>query len=382
MIMNNSFLPEPVDQAASIDLSDKLKAYLFNKFPLNDDCTASSFTEGTEIQFWEDFLMNFSNGKDIFNALKECYPSLNFLIDKEIDKAELYNNMLLKGTTNDIKLTSYIKLEDTKNISLELHESIAGKIPVLTIPNNEDFVKILQSIIHKNNPLPIPASMGAVLLNGLNNSKRFNIIKKNWLQNNPFGDWNTEFSNNIMLKKSLYKDKLIILSTKPYSNVTASQLGLEEDIWISYSISIRKEHEFTHLYTLKKYGQATNNLHDELIADYIGIVKTIWNYNKVWMLTFMGLENYPHYREGARLENYVKESKLSPDDFKQLITIIKNAIENIAIFDKAVGKVKSIKDQICRIDALCEISLIDLASANGAALLIDIYYENFHRTLF
>lgn len=382
MIMNNSFLPEPIDQAASIDLSDKLKAYLFNKFPLNDDCTASSFTEGTEIQFWEDFLMNFSNGKDIFNALKECYPSLNFLIDKEIDKAELYNNMLLKGTTNDIKLTSYIKLEDTKNISLELHESIAGKIPVLTIPNNEDFVKILQSIIHKNNPLPIPASMGAVLLNGLNNSKRFNIIKKNWLQNNPFGDWNTEFSNNIMLKKSLYKDKLIILSTKPYSNVTASQLGLEEDIWISYSISIRKEHEFTHLYTLKKYGQATNNLHDELIADYIGIVKTIWNYNKVWMLTFMGLENYPHYREGARLENYVKESKLSPDDFKQLITIIKNAIENIAIFDKAVGKVKSIKDQICRIDALCEISLIDLASANGAALLIDIYYENFHRTLF
>lgn len=382
MIMNNSFLPEPIDQAASIDLSDKLKAYLFNKFPLNDDCTASSFTEGTEIQFWEDFLMNFSNGKDIFNALKECYPSLNFLIDKEIDKAELYNNMLLKGTTNDIKLTSYIKLEDTKNISLELHESIAGKIPVLTIPNNEDFVKILQSIIHKNNPLPIPASMGAVLLNGLNNSKRFNIIKKNWLQNNPFGDWNTEFSNNIMLKKSLYKDKLIILSTKPYSNVTASQLGLEEDLWISYSISIRKEHEFTHLYTLKKYGQATNNLHDELIADYIGIVKTIWNYNKVWMLTFMGLENYPHYREGARLENYVKESKLSPDDFKQLITIIKNAIENIAIFDKAVGKVKSIKDQTCRIDALCEISLIDLASANGAALLIDIYYENFHRTLF
>ena len=100
------------------------------------------------------------------------------------------------------------------------------------------------------------------------------------------------------------------------------------------------------------------------------------------MLTFMGLEDYPHYREGARLENYVKESKLSPDDFKQLITIIKNAIENIAIFDKSVGNIKSTKDQICRIHALCEISLIDLASGNGAELLIEIYYENFHRTLF
>ncbi|KRD12420.1 hypothetical protein ASE21_00470 [Flavobacterium sp. Root901] len=378
--MNNSFLPESIDET-SVGLSDELKTYLFNKFSLNDDCLISTFKD-PQIEFWEESLMNLSDEKDIFNMLKEFYPQLNFLIEKEIDKLELYNNVVLRGKTNDIKLSAYLKLEDAKNISIEIHESAAGRIPVLVVPNKEDFVKILQSLVHKNNPVPIPSSMGAVLLNGLNNWKRLNSIKKNWQQNNPFGDWNAEFSNNIMPNKSLYKDKLIILSTKPYSNVSAGQLGLEEDLWISYSISIRKEHEFTHLYTLKKFGQATNNLHDELIADYIGIIKTIWNYDKVWMLTFMGLENYPHYRQGARLENYVKEAKLSPDDFTQLITIIKNAIENIAIFDKSVGKLKSAKDQTCRIDALCEMSLTDLASANGAEQLIDIYYENFHRTLF
>lgn len=380
--MNNSFPPESVDQVKSIGLSDELKAYLFNKFCLMDDYPASTFNEEPEIAFWETSLLNFHDGKDIFNHLKECYPQLNFPIEKEIDKIEMYKNAVLKGKTNDIKLAHYLKLEDSKNISLEVHESAGGKVPVLLVPNKEDFVKILQALIHKNNPIPIPSSMGAVLLNGLNNWKRLNILKNEWLKNNAFGDWNIEFSHNVMPNKSLYKDKLIVLSAKPYSNVAASQLGLAEDLWISYSISIRKEHEFTHLYTLKKYGHATNNLHDELIADYIGIIKTIWNYNKVWMLTFMGLEDYPHYREGARLENYVKESKLSPDDFKQLITIIKNAIENIAVFDKNVGKIKSTKDQICRIHALCQVSLIDLASGNGAELLIEIYYENFHRTLF
>ncbi|MFH6991521.1 DUF7005 family protein [Flavobacterium sp. FlaQc-48] len=380
--MNNLFPLEPVNQVALIGLSDELKNYLFNKFSLNDEYTTSTFTEDPEIQFWEEYLRSFSNGKDIFNALKECYPQLNFLIEKEIDKIELYNDVVLRGKTNDIKLAAYLKLADSKNISLELHPSITGRIPVLMIPNKEDFVKILQSLIYKNNPVAIPPSMGAVLLNGLNNWKRLNIIKKNWLQNNPIGDWNGEFLDNIAPNKSLYKDKLVILSAKPYSNVAASQLGLTEDLWTSYSVSIRKEHEFTHLYTLKKYGHATNNLHDELIADYIGIIKTTWNYNKVWMLTFMGLENYPHYREGARLENYVKESNLSSADFKQLITIVKNAIENIAIFDKNLGKLKSNKDQMCRIDALCEIGLIDLASPRGAELLIEIYYENFHRVLF
>ncbi|SNR39329.1 hypothetical protein [Flavobacterium sp. ov086] len=380
--MNNTLTLERIDQVVSIDLSYELKAYLFNKFSLNDDYEVSTIVEDEGIQFWKETLFNFSGRKDIFGILKECYSQLNFLIEKERDKIDLYIDVVLRGKMNDIKLEDYQKLEDSKNISFEVHESIAGKIPVLIIPRKEDFVKIVRSLVYKNNPVAIPSSMGAVLLNGLNNSKRLNMIKKNWLQNNSLGDWNTEFLDNVMPNKSLYKDKMIILSTKPYSDVTANQLGLTEDLWNLYSVSIRKEHEFTHLYTLKKYGQATNNLHDELIADYIGIIKTTWNYNKMWMLTFMGLENYPHYREGARLENYLKESKLSSDDFRQLIKIVKNAIENIAIFDKCVGKLKSTRDQMCRIDALCEIGLIDLASAKGAELLIEIYFENFHRELF
>jgi hypothetical protein len=376
MMTNNLFLIKP-DKNIDFESSDKIKTYVFNKFSSDKKQSISTFQEEAYNTFWEQHLENLFNEQDIFTQLKKCYPQLNFPIESEIDKSAFYKDLVLKGKTDSITLPSYLKLTDSNSINLKLHESIAGRIPILIVQNKEDFITIIQSLLFKSNPVPIPLSMGATLIKGINNWERLNILKNNWLANNPLGDWIKEFSNNIVSNKSLYKDNLIILSTKPYSNVSARRLGLPEDLWIAYSISIRQEHECTHLYTLKRYGYASNNLHDELIADYIGIIKTIGNYNKEWMLLFMGLEEYPKYREGARLENYVKESKLSSEDFRQLITIVKNAIENIAIFDETIGKLQSNKDQMCRIDALCEASLIELASQNGATLLIQNYYENF-----
>ena len=370
--MDSSF-PLKADQEVYFGFSGMLKEYLFNKFNSGEKHSFLNFSEESDIQFWDE-LSKKNDGTSILDALKKCYPQLNFPIEKEIEKTELYKDFVLRGKTDFTNLTSSLELSDLKSIKLEINESIGGKIPTLTISNQEDFVKIIQALLHKNNPVEIPSSMGAALINGINNWERLNTIKNNWLANNPFGNWNTEFSS-IILNKSLYKDKLIVLSTKPYSNVSASQLGLSDDLWISYSISIRKEHEFTHLYTLKRYGLASNNLHDELIADYIGIIKAIGYYDKTWMLNFMGLEEYPQYRRGARLENYVKENRLSAEDFKQLIRIVKNAIETIAVFDKNLGKLNSVKDQICRIEALCETGLTALASPNGAALLLLNYYE-------
>lgn len=364
-------------QQIDFDVSDELKTYLINKFNSQNKFSISTFTDELYIKFWETAVKGFLNGNDVFIGLKKCFPQLNFPIETEIEKSELYKDIVQKWKIDSINLEINLGLTDVKGLNLKLHNSIVGKIPILIVPNKEDFTSIIQSLLYKNNPIPVPSSMGAVFINGINNWQRLNSIKKNWLANNPLGNWNNEFSSNVMPNKALYKDKLIILSTKPYSNVTASQLGLPEDLWISHSILIRKEHECTHLYTQKRYGIASNNLHDELIADYIGIVKTIGNYNKEWMLIFMGLEEYPKYRKGARLENYVKEGNLSNEDFKQLIKIIKNAIENIDVFDKTLGKLQSTKDQMCRIDALCEIGLVALASQNGANLLFQRYSLNF-----
>jgi hypothetical protein len=355
----------------NIDPYGELKIYLSNNFKSKK--ATPSFENEVGIKNWEDLAGRISADNLFFNELKKCYPQLNFPIEAGIEKKEEYKEYVLKGKAQIINLPFLLKLNDHKNITLRISESIAGKIPIITIPNQEDFKAILQCLLYKNNPVTIPDSMGAVLINGLNNWQKIANLKRDWLATHSAESWSKELLINILPNYSLYKDNLIIISRKPYSNVSAEQLGLNDTLWLSYSISIRIQHEFTHLYTLKKFGIASNNLHDELIADYIGLVKTIGKYNKSWMLIFMGLENYPRYRAGARLENYIADKKLSKEDFKHLIKIIKMAIENISIFDESQGPLRSETDQMFRIDALCETSLEELASVEGASLLIDNY---------
>jgi hypothetical protein len=359
------------------DFSEELKTYLSNNFKSKK--TIPTFESETGIEYWEHLAKKNTEDILLFDELKNCYPQLNLPIELGIEKKEEYRDVVLKGKTENIKLPSVLRLNDSKNITLRISESIAGKIPILTVPDKEDFIKILQCLLYKNNPKPVPQSMGAVLINGLNNWQKIANLRSDWLASRTVDDWKRGFYLNILPKYNLYKDKLIIISTKPYSNVSAKQLGLNESLWLSYSISIREEHECTHLYTLKKFGLASNNLHDELIADYIGIVKTIGKYNKSWMFMFMGVENYPKYRQGARLENYLSDDKLSKDDFIKLIEIVKMAIENISIFDESAGKLQSNIDQTCRIDALCETSLEELSSTNGASLLIDNYNKRLQK---
>ncbi|MBB4807356.1 hypothetical protein HNP38_002660 [Chryseobacterium defluvii] len=371
MIPDISYVrPEKKEQ----DFSEKLNEYFQNKFCSQEKKQETSFPEESYISSWEKYCER-AMEEGALSILRSCYPQFHFPIEEGVDKTQVYAEAVLKGKTDHLNISDPLNLNDPDGLKIKIHESIAGKIPVLVIPDAEDFIKIIQCILYKNNPFPVPLSMGALLANGVNNWDRIRSLKREWTIHNPLGNWNQEFSKNILPVHGLYKDKLVILSTKPYSNVPARSLGLADEVWESYSFSIRLEHECAHLYTLKRYGQASNNLHDELIADYIGISKAAGSYRKEWMLAFMGLEEYPRYRKGARLENYIGDVAVSSENFEQLIDIIKNAIDNIAEFDEVLGVMSSDKDQMYRMDALCETDLLEIASRGGAGLLIEKYNE-------
>ena len=53
---------------------------------------------------------------------------------------------------------------------------------------------------------------------------------------------------------------------------------------------IRREHECTHYYTKRFYGSASNNLHDELIADFVGIYEAFGYYDAKLFQHFMGID--------------------------------------------------------------------------------------------
>lgn len=358
----------------TIHVPDELRGYFQNKFCAKETHRPPVSIDEPYLDSWEEYVTKVSEG-EAFELLRKCYPQLNFPIEEGINKTPNYIDAVLKGKPLATGGKALVALNKPEAIKIKLHTSIAGNVPVLFVADDEDFVKLVQCFSHKNNPTPVPQSMGALLANGVNNWDRIHRLKDKWLLNNPAETWNHEFSTNILSNPSLYKDKLIMLSTKPYSNVPAARLGLTEAEWASYSLSIRLEHECTHLYTLNRYGCASNNLHDELIADYIGISKTTGTYYKEWMLAFMGLEDYPNYRKGARLENYLGNANLIAEHFRQLITVIKSAIESIARFDAALGTIHSAHDQVCRTDALCTTDLVAMSSVNGSNLLLQKYEE-------
>jgi hypothetical protein len=57
-----------------------------------------------------------------------------------------------------------------------------------------------------------------------------------------------------------------------------------------------------------------NALKDELIADTMGIVEAFGEYRRDLFLQFMGLENYPDYRWGGRLQNYRPRDREMPEE--------------------------------------------------------------------
>lgn len=354
-------------------ISESLKVYLENNFNKNQ----STFKiDKKEDKFWKQNIQICSDEKNnAFDLLKNCFPQLNFPIENEVDKSQEYRNATLKG----MFANQNTSLLDSTNLSVEYFNGFSGAVPIITIQSENEFVKLIQSLCYKNSPVELPRSMGASFINGINNWKKIHDLKGKWLQANPFGDWNKEFSSNILSNSSLFKEKIIVLSTKPYSNISASTFEISESLWKDYSHSIRKNHELTHYYTLQKYGSAKNNLHDELIADYVGIITTIGSYNKNWMLTFMGLEDYPKYRNGARLENYLSSTtQLNSEEFKTLLKIVKEAIQNICVFNDTIGKLKTEADLCRRIDTLCETDLWKIASKDGASFLIEKYKNKNH----
>ena len=306
----------------------------------------------------------------VINVLKKKLVQLQFPVQKGISQTEQYKSATLRGKVNYSE--SNLNLLEPEAIKLDVYDSkLIGKVPVIVVPNDLDFATIVCALSNRNEPKPIPQSMGATFIKGLNNWDRINTLRRGFLENNPSDQWTLFFRNNILPNRGLYQDQLIFLSTKPYSNVGHEVMGLDEYAWRSHSFKIRLAHECAHLFTLKYFGAISNNLHDELIADYAGITSVLGTFRSSWMMHFMGLENFPNYREGGRFQNYIGE--LSAATFSVLQLLFKRAVDNISKFDQTISELPHNDDYMSRVKSLCLCDLITMAMEDGEQSLMDVY---------
>lgn len=314
---------------------------------------------------WEGYALG-ARLKGTYNTLREKLVQFSFPVREGMSQNANYRAATLRGLpAAGMPEAGGLELERPDELDLYLYPTPAGRIPVLVAGHRPDFVSLVQALSRRNEPERIPHSMGACLIRGFNNWDRIRSYRRKWEKANPgrcSGDhWRDEF-NNIIPRRELYQDTFIILGKEMYSGVPANEMGLPPEEWRNLSLIIRRDHEAAHYFTMRVFGSARNHAYDELMADCAGIVAAAGTYRPDWFLRFMGLENYPFYRKGGRLENYTGTPPLSEGAFKILQTLVWKASKNLAnICLEAKKPLSTPEGKAKLLLTLAGLSLIELA---------------------
>jgi hypothetical protein len=299
------------------------------------------------------------------DSLSRAFPQLLFPIGEGISLTESYEAATRRGVWSERnEHAKGLGLRRRDLVRISLTETLAGRIPVLVAGEREDFEDLVRAFSSRNEPVVVPLSMGACLVRGLTNWDRVRSHRTQWEAQNPGGDWAEGFQA-LVSRKELYEDRFIILSTGPYSGVTAREAGMDDESrWLALSLSIRREHEATHYLSLRATGATRNDIVDELIADFAGLVRTFGRYRADLALMFLGLESYPHYREGARLQNYKGQPPFSEAAFEHAKRDAYDAVLNLARLDEACSESRERRGLARLVLSLMSLPLEELATSD------------------
>jgi hypothetical protein len=271
--------------------------------------------------------------------------------------------------------TAGLALAAPERCRVLIHPTAAGSIPIIMAAEREDFVSLVRALSLKNEPGLVPESMGACIIAGYNNWHRFRSVQANFpsfFPDEPPDLSSQEQFRRIVPRRELYQDRFIILSDGAYSGVLPVRLGLSAKAWREFSLVIRREHECTHYFTRRVLRSMRNNLFDELIADYAGIISVLGHYRADWGLLFLGLEGNRGCRPGGRFENYLGDPPLSAGAVTVLERLTRQAAANLEILDRMHCKPRNWPDvQPAFIVALSGLTLEELASDRAASLFTE-----------
>lgn len=312
----------------------------------------------------------------VYTVLRRTFPQLAFPIRAGISREDEYRAATLRGAAPPA-LAGGLELRAPGSLELVLHPSVAGTVAILVAGDRADFVVLVQAFCHRNEPLDVPASMGACHIAGLNNWERIHTHRARWETEDPGNReadaWSREFAR-LRERKELYQDRFIILSRGPYSDVPAADIGMDRAGWLDRSLAIRRGHECTHAFVLRVFGALQNNLLEELVADYAGLLAAFAEYRPELALRFLGLEAFPTYREGGRLQNYRGNPPLSDLAFTVLTSLARAAIHNLAGWDASHPEARSDPAALARsIFVLTGLALEELAATPMSDRAADVF---------
>src|SRR5262245_18665073 len=346
LVSDDAFRTEMLTRcgAATPAIVEELLAYNKKPFPPETAAARPVFPlpDEAHVDAWRGYAGEAASS-DIFTALKRHFIQLRFPIRAGISEEDGYKQGTRRGIFEaaDAYAAEALALERPDRLELTIHPTIAGHVPLIVVGHRPDFVRLVQAFSERNEPRPVLDSMGACIVKGLNNWSRIHVRRDEWKRAagdaGTDGGWAEEFQK-LIPQKELYQDRFIILSRGPYSAIAAREVGMDEAEWLDRSLAIRREHVLMHYFTYRAFNSIRNNVFDELIADFVGLVRAFGHYRSDFALRFLGLEAYPAFRPGGRLEVYRGKPPLSDDAWAVARTLAVQSARNLQTFAEANPK--------------------------------------------
>jgi hypothetical protein len=361
------------DRGASGGVVDELLEYSESPYRSTEvDAAQLPLPDEPHIGRWLEYMAD-AETEGVFATLAKRLIQLRFPVRSGMSGEDAYRRATRRGQIEAAEVFSPgLVLRQPGHLSLEIHETMGGRLPVLVTGDRDDFVALVQALSDRNEPEPVPASMGACIVSGLNNWDRIAQYRTVWEGQSGVvteDAWAEEFRR-LVPRKELYQDRFIILSRGQYSATPARFTGCQESDWLDRSLVLRREHEFVHYFTHRTFGLLRSNALDEMIADFVGLIRAFGEYRGDLALRFMGLEHYPEYRAGGRLENYRGTPSLSDEAMRVLGALVVRSVANLRTVAVAHAANFSDLGRVARLtEALVGLSIEELASPDMADLV-------------
>lgn len=277
-------------------------------------------------------------------ALARRFPQLGFPIREGMSEDAAYRAATRRGQFERQPARLRLELERPERLELSIAELPAGPVPILVAPARADFEALVRALTSRNEPVEVPAAMGACLIKGLADWERVAEHRRRFEERlgRPADEleWQAEMASLAQIKEA-WQDRLILLSTGPYSAVPAEEVDLEPADWSDASVRIRMAHEGFHYLTLRLCGRIRSNLLDELIADFAGMLAAFGEYRPALARRFLGVDRLPALRGGGRIEVYRGDPALSDAALAVVARLAAAATENLAAIAVSPAERKS-----------------------------------------
>jgi hypothetical protein len=316
--------------------TDALAAYLAHPYATDAAVLArlaQARAEEPHIAVWREYAGR-ARSVGVFPALAEALVQLRFPIQDGVSQEPAYAAATRRGRFDEADaFAPGLLLERPDTLTLTFTDGVAGTLPLLIAGTRGDFETLVRAFTERNEPKDVPASMGACFVKGLNNWDRVARYRRAWeAENGTAGDddaWREEMSR-FAVQKPRYQDRFVILSRGPYSGVAAADVGEDDAEWLQRSLIIRAEHESTHDLTWRLFGIVRSHATDEIIADFVGLVRALGHYPDAIARRLLGIERLPAFRAGGRLENYRGNPRLDDPQFARVCALAADATTQLA----------------------------------------------------